>query len=472
MRSIPFKVLCLLGMNDGVFPATDSTLAFDLMQRERKPGDRSRRDDDRQLFLEALLCARESLIITFVGQSLKDGKLLPPSVLVNELIDHVSQNFVLPEAANAEEPQDAVQRMERRLVLRHPLSAASPRYFGTDSDPRLFSFSSASCEAAAALCQPSRRRPSFSLLRSPEHDRLLEVSLADLERGLMRPSREFCQRRLALYLGDDLARVEEREPFALSHLERWQVASDLLDGQRRGDGAADALTVLRAEGRLPLAAAGKLEQEALQADVTAILQALDQTVRSERLPTLEVDLLLGGVRVTGSIYGLWSAGHVRAQYSRFQSRHELRHFIRHVVLRCMALQAPQLHLPDKSILIGRDKGTIATLHFTDIRDPAALLADLLQTYAAALNGPLPLFPAASRRYAEAISSGKPRELAVAQARRMFAPTGPESSGVGDFDPYVQQLFVDFDAALEQHPGEFETAAERVYLPLLEHRRIP
>jgi exodeoxyribonuclease V gamma subunit len=153
MRSIPFKVLCLLGMNDGVFPATDSTLAFDLMQRERKPGDRSRRDDDRQLFLEALLCARESLIITFVGQSLKDGKLLPPSVLVNELIDHVSQNFALPHDANAnaDDAQAAVQRMERRLILRHPLSAASPRYFGTDSDPRLFSFSSASCEAAAAL---------------------------------------------------------------------------------------------------------------------------------------------------------------------------------------------------------------------------------------------------------------------------------------------------------------------------------
>jgi exodeoxyribonuclease V gamma subunit len=473
MRSIPFKVLCLLGMNDGVFPATDSTLAFDLMQRERKPGDRSRRDDDRQLFLEALLCARESLIITFIGQSLKDGKLLPPSVLVNELIDHVSQNFVLPDAANAEDAQAAVQRMERRLVLRHPLSAASPRYFGTDSDPRLFSFSSASCQAAAALCQPSRRRPSFSQLRSPEHDRLIEVSLADLERGLMRPSREFCQRRLALYLGDDLARVEEREPFALSHLERWQVASDLLHDQRRGDGAVDALTVLRAEGRLPLAAAGRLEQAALQADVTAILRALDETARSEPLPTLEVDLTLGGVRVTGRIDGLWSAGHVRAQYSKLNSRQELRHFIRHVVLRCVALQAPQLRLPDKSILIGRDeKGAIGTLHFVDIRDPAALLAELLRTYELALNGPLPLFPAASRGYAEALVSGKPRDLAIAQARRMFMASSSQDFGADNQDAYVQQLFTDFDVALEQRPREFEAAAERVYVPLFDHRRSP
>jgi exonuclease V gamma subunit len=139
----------------------------------------------------------------------------------------------------------------------------------------------------------------------------------------------------------------------------------------------------------------------------------------------------------------------------------------------MALQAPHLHLPDKSVLIGRETdGAIGTLHFVDIRDPAAVLADLLRTYAAALHGPLPLFPAASRRFAEVISSGKPRDLAIAQARRLYTRAGPQAFGSDDFDPYVQQLFVDFDAALEQQPGEFESAAERVYLPLLEHRRTP
>jgi exodeoxyribonuclease V gamma subunit len=472
MRSIPFKVLCLLGLNDGVFPASDGALAFDLMQRERKPGDRSRRDDDRQLFLEALLCARESLLITYVGQSLKDGKPLPPSVLVSELIDHVAESFVLAPEPSAERATPR-ERVERRLVLRHPLSVASPRYFGADDDARLFSYSSASCQAAAALCRPMQRRPSFSRLSRPAASGVIEVSLAELERGLMRPSREFCQRRLALYLGDDLARVEEREPFVLNHLERWQIASDLLENQRRGQSPAGALTVLRAAGRLPLAAAGKREQEALQADVTAILRTLDETVKSPQLPALEVDLLLNGVRLTGSLDGLWSEAHVRAQYSRFQTRHELRHFVRHVVLCCMAQQAPQLRLPETSVLIGRDKdGAIGTLHFVDVRDPAALLADLLRAYSAALNGPLPLFPSASRRYAELLASGKPRDVALAQARKAFTSAGAQFSSADDRDAYVQQLFADFDTALEQQPGEFEAAAERVYLPLFEHRRTP
>jgi exonuclease V gamma subunit len=164
---------------------------------------------------------------------------------------------------------------------------------------------------------------------------------------------------------------------------------------------------------------------------------------------------------------------VRAQYSKLNSRQELRHFIRHVVLRCVALQAPQLRLPDKSILIGRDeKGAIGTLHFVDIRDPAALLAELLRTYELALNGPLPLFPAASRGYAEALVSGKPRDLAIAQARRMFMASSSQDFGADNQDAYVQQLFTDFDVALEQRPREFEAAAERVYVPLFDHRRSP
>ncbi|HEY2735451.1 MAG TPA: exodeoxyribonuclease V subunit gamma, partial [Polyangiales bacterium] len=273
MRSIPFKVLCLIGLNDGVFPANDGAFAFDLIQRERKLGDRSRRDDDRQLFLEALLCARESLIISYVGQSLKDGKLMPPSVLVSELIDHVAENFSL-----ANTPASTRAAIEARLVLRHPLSAASPRYFGGDPDRRLFSFSRAACAAASVLAQPQRQAAQFATGELP-NEPPSEVSLAELERGLMRPSREFCQRRLALYLGDDLAPVEEREPFSLDPLERWQVANELLEARLRGEAGSDALSVLRAEGRLPLGAAGALVYRALDADVAAILRELEQTAR-------------------------------------------------------------------------------------------------------------------------------------------------------------------------------------------------
>lgn len=87
MRSIPFKVVCLLGMNDGVYPRTLPPLGFDLMAQQVKRGDRSRRDDDRYLFTEAILSAQQRLYISFIGRSIQDNSLRYPSVLVTELLE-------------------------------------------------------------------------------------------------------------------------------------------------------------------------------------------------------------------------------------------------------------------------------------------------------------------------------------------------------------------------------------------------
>lgn len=96
MRSIPFKVVCLLGMNDGVYPRTLPPLGFDLMAQQVKRGDRSRRDDDRYLFLEAILSAQQRLYISFIGRSIQDNSPRYPSVLVTELLEYLEQSYCLP----------------------------------------------------------------------------------------------------------------------------------------------------------------------------------------------------------------------------------------------------------------------------------------------------------------------------------------------------------------------------------------
>src|SRR6185295_10705167 len=94
MRTIPFDVVCLLGMNDRAFPRATSSPDFDLIGRgEKRPGDRDRRKDDRHLFLEALMAARKRLIVTYTGQSIQDGSLLPPSVVVSELVERVASTY-------------------------------------------------------------------------------------------------------------------------------------------------------------------------------------------------------------------------------------------------------------------------------------------------------------------------------------------------------------------------------------------
>ncbi|MGZ6237355.1 MAG: exodeoxyribonuclease V subunit gamma, partial [Syntrophales bacterium] len=148
MRSIPFKVICLLGMNNNSFPRQSRSLGFDLMSKSPKPGDPSRRNDDRYLFLEAILSARERLYISHVGQSIEDNSLIPPSVLVSELLDYLKQGFRI-----------RGKDISEHVTTRHRLQAFNPEYFR--GHPRLFSYSEEDCRAACSLLSPSASPPAF-----------------------------------------------------------------------------------------------------------------------------------------------------------------------------------------------------------------------------------------------------------------------------------------------------------------------
>ena len=137
MRSIPFKVIALLGMNEGEFPKIDRNPTFDLLTHNFRKGDRSRRADDRYQFLEILLSARQQLIMTYIGQSISHNDAIPPSVVISELLEVLQESYQLSD-----------------LITRQPLQPFSPRYFDGTSD--LFSFSEADCETARALSVPKR----------------------------------------------------------------------------------------------------------------------------------------------------------------------------------------------------------------------------------------------------------------------------------------------------------------------------
>jgi exodeoxyribonuclease V gamma subunit len=115
MRSVPSRIICLLGMNEEDFPRRDRPLSFDRIARAPRPGDRSLRLGDRYLFLETLLSAREQLYISYSGQSPHGDAETQPSVVVQELLEH------LRPALGAEGAM--------RLVTRHPLQPFLTRYF-------------------------------------------------------------------------------------------------------------------------------------------------------------------------------------------------------------------------------------------------------------------------------------------------------------------------------------------------------
>jgi hypothetical protein len=253
MRTIPFRVVCLLGMNDGSFPRVRRPLSFDLIARKPVRGDRSQRDDDRYLFLEALLSARDRFLMTYVGQSITDNTPFPPSVVVSELLDTMGESFRIANE-DSHDGEARVDAIVQRLVVRHPLQPFSPSYFRSDRDPRLFSFDRSQRNAAQAMCGLRRAAPEFVSRPLPEVDENEQrvVDVDDLIRFFQNPARFFLQRRLDIYLGRDADAVSDREPLELNSLDRWKIGMPLLDAVVEGKDMESLFPFLRADGQLPI----------------------------------------------------------------------------------------------------------------------------------------------------------------------------------------------------------------------------
>lgn len=271
MRAIPFRVVCLLGMNDGDYPRRISPPDFDLMARagQHRPGDRSRREDDRYMFLEALHSARDVLHISWVGHSVRDNSELPPSVLVGQLRDYLAAGWRMPD--DTVDDAASRQRLWDAITTVHPLQAFSTRYFDTDAASPLFTYASEWAHA--------RRAPTLAdatPLLPWQVEPTLDVG--HLQRFLARPAAYFYSERLKVYFETIDTGMDDDEPFALDGLENYAATqtllqSALIDDDGDADAAlADAAQRLRQQGALPSGGFGALTVDAIGSDVHRILR--------------------------------------------------------------------------------------------------------------------------------------------------------------------------------------------------------
>ncbi|MDP6730225.1 MAG: exodeoxyribonuclease V subunit gamma, partial [SAR324 cluster bacterium] len=216
MRSIPFKVICLCGMNSDAYPRQSKPLGFDLIAKHPKPGDRSRRNDDRYLFLETLLSAREKLYISYVGQSIRDNSPIPPSVLVSEITDYLEQGFEIPG-----------REILDHVVTKHRLQAFSPEYF--KKSEKLFSYSGGNYRAAQWIQEEGEPSVPFISRGLSEPEEVWKtVDLDDLFRFFCNPARFLLNRRLGIHMEERADILEEREAIEIKELESYMLEKNLL----------------------------------------------------------------------------------------------------------------------------------------------------------------------------------------------------------------------------------------------------
>ncbi|MEO8280508.1 MAG: exodeoxyribonuclease V subunit gamma, partial [Ideonella sp.] len=502
MRSIPFEVVCLLGMNDGDYPRSTSRSDFDLMALpgQMRPGDRSRRDDDRQLMLEALLSARRVLYISWTGRSVRDNSLQPPSVLVSQLRDYLAAGW----SGNVLDPR----------TTEHPLQPFSRRYFvaavadqaADDTAPALFTHArewrAAHADVEAVAVAPPSSAESQARVHGLDDDAPLTIAL--LARFLRNPVKAFFRNRLAVVFAEEREQAPDDEAFVVAGLQHYQlldgVLKQVLDqaGLRRSapDDAelaqllAAPIEQLRLSGSLPMAGLGQREAQAMHHTLLVMLRCWyrQQALYLVELPKERLHVQFDGLAITDWLTGARiaspapsAAGAARAIADAFKSsanaatsiartatsdtgprwleltptrlypksRLRIDKLVRPWITTLMASASGR---PLGGILVGRDAVVTVEAMAPDLAEQT--LQTLLHTWRDGMTAPLPL----PIKTALSLLENKGRQDEVYDG-------GFQLRGEVQDDPCLARTFPDFEALSAD--GRFAELAHAVYQPLLD-----
>lgn len=432
MRVLPFRIVCLVGMNEDAYPRIEQPLPFDLMAQAPRPGDRLRRSEDRYLFLEALLSARDRVLLSWTARD-RNYRPLPPSLLVTEL----------QAALTGEVESEAMERALKPITVAPPLQPFSSRYGETGLDtyqslwrPRL--------EAPGITPGPleSSVREAAGPPLAPDPARAPALLLA-FHRD---PLGTFFREGLGAALRRLPESVEDDEPFTLDPLGRYRLLEDSF-------ALAGNDEVLRARGRLPLGAAGDGALAEARATTQALRGALPGAFWAATAAQVSLDLALPSGRILGPCLR-WSDGLVRAQrFGALRAQDRLGLWIS-VLLYATAGWGRH------GVLLGPEKAVVVTAPAS----PETALETLLGLLQLGLREPLPLFPEASCTWAEAVRGGKAGDEKFAALESQWRPERPRGRPPEGLTLAARHAF---PQGLYPFRDRFCALAEHVFLPLLE-----
>lgn len=456
MRTVPHRVVCLLGLDDGVFPRRVVPDGDDLTAADPRLGDPDPRGEDRQLLLDAVTSASETLVVLYTGTDPRTGDSLRPAVPVDALLETLDAMV---------ETRPGTPAARDRVTRRHPLQPYGPTELQPSPRPGgpPFSFDPAALRAAVTLREPSRPAPDpYDALVLDPLPRRRDVELAGLYRFFHHPVKALLRVRAQLFEGDDDVRTDEQIPVELDGLARWAVGDRMLQAHLTG-APFDLLQAAEwRRGEVPPRALGHRVLTRLSDDAAAVAATAAPwlTTAAERVD-LVIDL--DEVRISGSVAGVRGGDAVRVVFSRPSAKHRLQAWVE--------LLALTLARPDqewRSVVVGQ--GRSFELGPITPGFARAVLTDLVELQGDGLAAVLPFAPRTSFEYARLRSRGAswqdgfsvPNEWQRDRDRAWERVLGPDA----DVDALMA---LDFPAAARRPwPGEttsFGRVARRVFQPL-------
>jgi exodeoxyribonuclease V gamma subunit len=443
MRSLPFRLVCLLGLDDGALPRRTPAAGFDLIAQKPRRGDRARRLDDRYLLLETLLSARDGLYLSYVGRDPRSNAELPPSVLVSELLEAVDMTATT-----------ASGKASARIRLEHPLQPFAP---GNFTGQRQAGFAASWFRAAQRLSEPAEAQPVpfAAALPAPDAD-WLTIEPSQLIGCLKHPARYLLEQRLGLRLAQSEEALAGDEPFSVEWPRQHGLRQLALQAIERGWSEREERAVAAASGWLPAGELGQAHWGRIRGPIRAFAPTLFAERPQDAPQPLLVDIQLAGVRIHGWLDGVSASGLFDYRLRDLGAWELAPFWLRHLLLNCAA--TPGI-ARDSRLLSPQSEWRLGPL-----ADPRELLEPWLEAYKSALCEPLPVLAKCSYGFARKCrhpGRKEPLEAARGEARLMWQGND-FMSGEGQ-DPWNALAFRDREPLDER----FEALAEQLYGPALD-----
>lgn len=279
VRGLPARVICFLGLDNGVFPRRDRFAGFDLMGEEYRKGDRSKLENDKFIFLDTLLTAGDRLYLSYTGQSVKDNKSIPASIVVDTLTDYLG---------------------DKNLVIEHPLHGFSSRYNSDDKELYTYFYSETSHGFES---------------KEPGNYERNEMNVRSFVSFFEHPIQWYFNEVLGIYYDEEDDTLPETEIFELDGLQKWQVKNDLVF-VNTGEEMESYILKGKMEGRLPLGNASRLAIDELEEEIKELRTKYRVLTENIAAQDVHVELNTGDLRITGIISDIYDGKYLSFSVSK------------------------------------------------------------------------------------------------------------------------------------------------------------
>ncbi|UDG81426.1 RecBCD enzyme subunit RecC [Candidatus Profftia lariciata] len=457
MHSIPFKVVCLLGMNENIYPYSITPISFDLMEQQMKKGDPNKYNDNRYLFLKALLSAQQCLYISYISRSIQNNTKQSPSVMVQELLEYIAQSHYMTGDKDIDF-DCSTNNVMQYLKIQHPrVPFASANYIINSANQ---SYNHTWLPAALGN---GITHDTFAIKLPLENFTI--ITLDELIKFYRHPVRAFFQMRLGIYFSREVTNIPDNEPFTLDYLSRYKINIKLLDKLIYNNESISLFKYFYLSGRLPYGTFGTLYWNTQE----RAMQEVTEQVKKYLQPgcKIEINYIVNNIQIVGRLHQVQNNGLLRWRPAILGVIDGITLWIEHLLYCCSGGTGASRYF-------GLEKSSWYFAPLSPI-DAKKNILSLLDGYCRGRSYPLLLLPKTGWAWLNACfhkdsSLINRTDVIQIRAHKKLLSAWEGVSGVtGErSDPYIKRIISTLD---NETINKIQQVAEQYYLPLIQNNLV-